>query len=104
MNDAALSTLRSSPLAGDHARLSLRCPPRNKGLRYPADPPPVEVVVAVMRAAGETRMDCALERGPAISARSPATPLTATSGSSRRRGLKRGGLPTEDYLVRDLPA
>jgi hypothetical protein len=23
--------------------------PRNKGLRYPADPPPVEEIVAVMR-------------------------------------------------------
>src|SRR4051812_39347833 len=29
-------------------------PPRNKGMRYPADPPTVEEVVAVMRAAGET--------------------------------------------------
>jgi site-specific recombinase XerD len=27
-------------------------PPRNKGLRYPADPPKVEEIVAVMRAAG----------------------------------------------------
>jgi integrase len=29
-------------------------PPRNKGLRYPADPPTVEEIVAVMRRAGET--------------------------------------------------
>ena len=28
-------------------------PPRNKGLRYPADPPKVEEIVAVMRAAGD---------------------------------------------------
>src|ERR1700730_576792 len=28
-------------------------PPRNKGLRYPADPPTVEEIVAVMRSAGE---------------------------------------------------
>jgi integrase len=28
-------------------------PPRNKGLRYPADPPKVEEFVAVMRAAGD---------------------------------------------------
>lgn len=28
--------------------------PRNKGLRYPADPPNVEEIVAVMRAAGKT--------------------------------------------------
>ena len=27
--------------------------PRNKGLRYPADPPNVEEIIAVMRAAGE---------------------------------------------------
>jgi site-specific recombinase XerC len=29
-------------------------PPRNKGLRYPADPPTVEEIVAVMRFAGDT--------------------------------------------------
>src|SRR6266536_5758429 len=28
-------------------------PPRNKGLRYPADPPPVEEIIAVMRCAGD---------------------------------------------------
>ena len=28
-------------------------PPRNKGVRYPADPPKVEEIVAVMSAAGE---------------------------------------------------
>jgi hypothetical protein len=28
-------------------------PPRNKGLRYPADPPRVEEIVAVMRTAGD---------------------------------------------------
>jgi site-specific recombinase XerD len=28
-------------------------PPRNKGLRYPADPPPVEEIVRVMRVAGD---------------------------------------------------
>lgn len=28
-------------------------PPRNKGLRYPADPPTIEEIVAVMRAADE---------------------------------------------------
>ncbi len=28
--------------------------PRNKGLRYPPDPPTVEEIVAVMRAAGES--------------------------------------------------
>ena len=29
-------------------------PPRNKGRRYPADPPKVEEIVAVMRQAGTT--------------------------------------------------
>ncbi len=29
-------------------------PPRNKGLRYPTDPPTVDEIVAVMRTAGET--------------------------------------------------
>jgi hypothetical protein len=29
--------------------------PRNKGLRYPPDPPPVEEIIAVMRAAGDSR-------------------------------------------------
>jgi integrase len=28
-------------------------PPRNKGLRHPADPPPVEEIVRVMRTTGE---------------------------------------------------
>jgi hypothetical protein len=27
-------------------------PPRNRGMRYPADPPPVEEIIAVMRAGG----------------------------------------------------
>ncbi len=29
------------------------CPPRNKGMRYPADPPRVEEIIAVMREAGD---------------------------------------------------
>src|SRR3954463_13785197 len=42
---------RRSPatLPGFHAGR----PPRNKGLRYPADPPKVEEIVAVMRTAGD---------------------------------------------------
>jgi hypothetical protein len=28
-------------------------PPRNKGLRYPPDPPSVEEIIAVMRTAGD---------------------------------------------------
>jgi hypothetical protein len=36
-------------------------PPRNKGIRYPADPPTVEEIVTVVRAAGAASMaaDCA---------------------------------------------
>jgi len=42
---------RRSPatVAGYHAGR----PPRNKGMRYPADPPPVEEIIRVMRAAGD---------------------------------------------------
>jgi len=29
--------------------------PRNKGLRYPADPPNVEGIIAVMRTVGDSR-------------------------------------------------
>src|SRR5687767_5199493 len=39
-------------IGGDRARLPAGCPPRNKGLRYPADPPKVEEIIAVMCAAG----------------------------------------------------
>src|SRR4051812_29132512 len=41
---------RPPPLPGCHAGR----PPRNKGMRCPADPPTVDEIVAVMRAAGET--------------------------------------------------
>jgi hypothetical protein len=30
-------------------------PPRNKGMRYPADPPTIDETIAVMRHAGEDR-------------------------------------------------
>jgi hypothetical protein len=44
---------RRSPatLPGFHAG----CPPRNKGMLYPADPPTIEEIIAVMRHAGENR-------------------------------------------------
>jgi site-specific recombinase XerD len=55
MNDASLldaaGRLRSpATMPGFHRGR----PPRNRGLRYPADPPAVEEVVAVMRVAGES--------------------------------------------------
>ena len=39
-------------------------PPRNKGLRYPADPPKVEEIVAVMRMAGDDTHGRRLRVGP----------------------------------------
>src|ERR687883_10307 len=48
--DAAGPRRPPATLASFHAGRSSR----NKGMRYPADPPTVEEVVAVMRAAGET--------------------------------------------------
>ena len=34
-------------------------PPRNKGIRYPADPPTTAEIVTVMRRAGDTSADAA---------------------------------------------
>jgi site-specific recombinase XerD len=48
--DAAGRRRSPATLPGFHAGR----PPRNRGMRYPADPPTVEEIVAVMRAAGET--------------------------------------------------
>ena len=45
---------RPSSLASDDARFPRRAPAAQQGLRYPADPPTVEEIVAVMRAAGDT--------------------------------------------------
>ena len=46
--DAAGRPRSPATMPGYHASR----PPRNKGLRYPADPPRVEEIVAVMREAG----------------------------------------------------
>jgi integrase len=46
--DAAGRRRSPATLAGFHAGR----PPRNKGRRYPADPPTIEEIVAVMRHAG----------------------------------------------------
>jgi site-specific recombinase XerD len=48
--DAAGRPRSPATMPGFHAGR----PPRNKGLHYPADPPTVEEIVAVMRAAGNT--------------------------------------------------
>jgi site-specific recombinase XerD len=47
--DAAGRRRSPATLPGFHAGR----PPRNKGVRYPADPPTIEEIVAVMRAAGD---------------------------------------------------
>jgi integrase len=47
--DAAGRRRSPATMPGFHAGR----PPRNKGVRYPADPPPIEEIVAVMRAAGD---------------------------------------------------
>jgi hypothetical protein len=49
--DAAGRRRSPATLPGYHAGR----PPRNKGMRYPADPPTVEEIVAVMRHATPTR-------------------------------------------------
>src|SRR3954453_7391025 len=54
--DAAGRRRSPATLPGYHAGR----PPRNKGRRYPADPPSVEEIVAVIRAAGAARHGCRL--------------------------------------------
>src|SRR3954453_18474287 len=54
--DAAGRRRSPATLPGFHAGRT----PRNKGRRYPADPPTVEEIVAVMRAAGDGRHGCRL--------------------------------------------
>jgi hypothetical protein len=49
--DAAGRRRSPATLPGYHAGRS----PRNKGMRYPADPPTVEEIVAVMRHAPDDR-------------------------------------------------
>ena len=49
--DAAGRQRSPATLPGYHAGR----PPRNKGLRYPADPPTVEEIIAVMRQTGDDR-------------------------------------------------
>ena len=46
--------LRAAPFAATLSSFHQGRPPRNKGQHYPADPPTVEEIIAVMRAAGES--------------------------------------------------
>jgi hypothetical protein len=52
----------AAPLAGDDAGLSRRLAAWQKGMRYPADPPIVDEIVAVMRHAADDRTAGACER------------------------------------------
>lgn len=85
--DAAGRRRSPATLPGYHRGRS----PRNKGLRYPADPPTVEEIVAVMRAAGGTLDGLRLR---ALARRSVASWLAHRRGSrshvSRRRTSTRG--------------
>ena len=68
---------RRSPatLPGYHAGRA----PRNKGIRYPADPPTVEEIIAVMRQVGTDRHGSRLRGLIAV--------LGAVGFASRRRSL-----------------
>jgi site-specific recombinase XerD len=54
--DAAGRRRSPATMPGFHAGRA----PRNKGIRYPADPPTVEEIVAVMRTAGDSAHGCRL--------------------------------------------
>jgi integrase len=56
MLDAARRRRSRATMPGYHAGR----PPRTKGLRYPADPPTVEEIIAVMREASDDRHGCRL--------------------------------------------
>jgi hypothetical protein len=58
--DAAGRRRSTATLPGFHAGRA----PRNKGRRYPADPPTVEEIVAVMREAGQGSPWLAAARRP----------------------------------------
>ncbi|MDQ1741251.1 MAG: integrase/recombinase XerD [Pseudonocardiales bacterium] len=51
--EGAARCRRSPPITRDHAGISRGTAPRNNGRRYPADPPTVAEIVAVMRQAGD---------------------------------------------------
>ena len=55
--------------------------PRNKGVRYPADPPKVEEIIAVMRAAGDSAHG------------QPAVERSLAMGSAKRLVCLAVGLP-----------
>ena len=66
-------------------------PPRNKGMQYPADPPTVDEIVAVMRHTGDNRHGWRLRAiivvlwraGCASTKRSPSPSTTSTRAAAR---------------------
>src|SRR4051794_19510355 len=84
--DAAGRRRSPATLPGFHAGRS----PRNKGIRYPPDPPRVEEIVAVMRRAGATdqglRASGADSR--ALADRSPNRRGAGTDRTRPRPGLR----------------
>jgi Phage integrase family len=77
-------------------------PPRNKGLRYPADPPAVEEIVAVMRIAGDGLHGCgapvfaSTKRSPCARPTSIAAAAHYLSGTAREGDVARSGWTTGD--------
>jgi hypothetical protein len=76
-------------------------PPRNKGLRYPPDPPTVEKIVAVMRQAGEAahgaRMRALIVRSGLPPAQGPpmAEQADALAAAAREHGIEFVGPPLD---------
>jgi hypothetical protein len=62
--------------------------PRNKGLHYPADPPTIEEIIAVMRAAGEG-IDGARLRALIVILCGPVYPSVRRSTSPRLISMRR---------------
>ena len=85
--DAAGRRRSPATMPGYHAGR----PPRNKGIRYPADPPAVDEIVAVMRQTTDDRHGCRVRAMIVVlwraglriqeASRSPST--TSTSGVDR---------------------
>src|SRR3954452_6725958 len=111
MIDAAGRRRSPATMPGFHAGR----PPRNKGMCYPADPPTVEEIVTVMRAAGDTAHGLR-QRGSIVvlwragSRISEALALTETdldarSGSvlvRRGKGGRRREVGMDDWVWREL--
>ncbi len=75
--DAAGRRRSPATLPGYHAGRA----PRNKGRRYPADPPPVEEIIALMRRAGDS---------PVWPSHPRARRLSVASGVAHQRGACAG--------------